>query len=174
MIKKVTILVLAGLVLTGANLLAGPAGKDRDLMKHARFGIHMAEKNLFHGWMLLKFKEEIGLTREQVSQIENMQELFQEATIRKQADIKVDELKLQSYLEKEKLNRKEMEKMIRQIAKLRTELQIDHMNYLLDLKEVLTPDQLAAIESLKKEKRHHLMEKRKSWWKQGRGQGRDR
>ena len=168
MTKKVTIFMLAGLVFTGANLLAVCAGNSRDMMKHARFGIQMAEKNLFHGRMLLAFKDEIGLTPEQVSRIETMQGKFQEATIRQEADIKVEELKLQSYLKKDKVNRKEMEEMIRQIAKLRTNLQIDQMNYLLDLKEALTPEQLAKIETLKKEKRHHMMENMKSRWQQRR------
>jgi Spy/CpxP family protein refolding chaperone len=168
MTKKVTILMLASLVLAGTNLPAKPAGEGRDMMRHARFGIHMAENNLFHGQMLLRFKEEIGLTPEQVSRIEKMQGLFQEAAIRKQADIKVEELKLQSHLKNEKADRKEMEKMIRKIAQMRTDLQIDQMNYLLDLKEVLTAEQLAKIESLKKEKRHHMMEGRKSRWDQRR------
>jgi Spy/CpxP family protein refolding chaperone len=142
------------------NLLAQQGPRGRDLVKHARFGIHMAEKNLFPGSMLLKFKDAIGLTAEQVSQIEKMTDLFQEAAIKKQADIKVKGLKVRSYLREDRVDRKKMEIMIREIARMRTDLQVDHMNYLLDLKELLTPEQIAKIESLKKERIHQRMKKR--------------
>jgi Spy/CpxP family protein refolding chaperone len=161
MTKKVTILIAAVLILISMNLMAERGSRGRDMVKHARFGIHMAEKNLFSGSMLLKFKDEIGLTAEQVSKIEKMTDLFQEAAIRKQADIKVKGLKVRSYLKEEQVDRKKMEIMIREIAKMRTDLQVDHMNYLLDLKDLLTPEQIAKIESIKKESRHKRMEKRK-------------
>jgi len=134
MTKKVTILIAAVLVFVSIRLLAEPGARDRDMVKHARFGIHMAEKNLFPGHMLLKFKDEIGLTAEQVSKIEKMKDLFQEATVKKQADIKVKGLKIRSYLTEEQVDRKKMEIMIREIAKMRTDLQVDHMNYLLDMR----------------------------------------
>jgi len=169
MTKKVTILITAVLFFVSLNLLAQYGARGRDMVKHARFGIHMAEKNLFSGSMLLKFKDEIGLTEEQVSKIEKMSNLFQEAVIRQQADIKVKGLKLRSYLKEEKVDRKKMETMIREIAKMRTDMQVDHMNYLLDLKELLTPEQIEKIESLKKERRHKRMEKRK-YFKEGRGE----
>jgi Spy/CpxP family protein refolding chaperone len=161
MTKKVTILIAAVLILISMNLMAERGSRGRDMVKHARFGIHMAEKNLFSGSMLLKFKDEIGLTAEQVSKIEKMTDLFQEAAIRKQADIKVKGLKVRSYLKEEQVDRKKMEIMIREIAKMRTDLQVDHMNYLLDLKDLLTPEQIAKIESIKKESRHKRMKTRK-------------
>lgn len=161
MTKKVTILIAAVLMLISMNLMAERGSRGRDMVKHARFGIHMAEKNLFPGSMLLKFKDEIGLTAEQVKKIEKMTELFQEAAIRKQADIKVKGLKVRSYLKEEQVDRKKMEIMIREIANMRTDLQVDHMNYLLDLKDLLTPEQIAKIESLKKERIHKRMKKRK-------------
>ena len=160
MTKKVTILIAAVLIFVSMNLLAQHGARGRDMVKHARFGIHMAEKNLFSGSMLLKFKDEIGLTAEQVSKIEKMSDLFQEAVIRKQADIKVKGLKVRSYLKEEHVDRKKMETMIGEIAKMRTDLQVDHMNYLLDLKDLLTPEQIEKIESVKKERRHKRMEKR--------------
>jgi Spy/CpxP family protein refolding chaperone len=160
MTKKVTILIGAVLIFVSMSLLAQHGTRGRDMVKHARFGIHMAEKNLFSGSMLLKFKDEIGLTAEQVGKIEKMSDLFQEAAIRKQADIKIKGLKVRSYLKEEQVDRKQMEKMIREIAKMRTDLQVDHMNYLLDLKDLLTPEQIAKIESLKKERVHKRMKKR--------------
>lgn len=171
MTKKVTILIAAVLILISMNLMAERGSRGRDMVKHARFGIHMAEKNLFSGSMLLKFKDEIGLTEEQVSKIEKMSDLFQEAVIKKQADIKVKGLKVRSYLKEEQVDRKKMEMMIREIAEMRTDLQVDHMNYLLDLKDLLTPEQIGKIESLKKERRHKWMEKRKYFREERRDRG---
>jgi Spy/CpxP family protein refolding chaperone len=167
MTKKVTILIAAVLIFVSMNLMAEHGSRGRDMVKHARFGIYMAERNLFSGSMLLKFKDEIQLTAEQVSKIEKMTDLFQEAAIRKHADIKVKGLKLRSYLKDEQVDRKKMGNMIREIAKMRTDMQVDHMNYLLDLKELLTPEQIAKIESLKKESRHKRM-KRREYFKRGR------
>ena len=163
MTKKLTILTLlaAGLIFISANFTADAAVMSPDMMRHAGFKIRMAEKNLFPGHMLIKFKDEIGLTEDQLSKIEKMQNLFQEAGIRKKADIKVLELKLHSYLKAEQINRKKMEKMIRDIAKMKTDLQVDRLNYLLDLKSLLTPEQIAKIEELKKERRRHWMRQRR-------------
>jgi len=160
MTKKVTILITAVLIFVSVNLLAQHGTRDRDQVRHARYGIHMAEKNLFPGPMLLKFKDEIGLTAEQVNKIEKMADLFHEAAIKKHADIKIKELKVHSYLKEEQVDRKKMEIMIREIAKMKTDMQVDHMNYLLDLKNLLTPEQLAKIESLKKERIHQRMKNR--------------
>jgi Spy/CpxP family protein refolding chaperone len=54
-----------------------------------------------------------------------------------------------------------MEKMIRDIAKLKTDMQIDNMNYLLDVKNVLKPEQITKIEEFKKQRRKDRMNKRK-------------
>ena len=138
------------------------AGRRGDMMKHSRFHIRMAESNLFPGKMLLKFKDEIGLTEKQEQKISKMSEMFQEANIRANADLKIQEMKLKSYIKKDNIDRKKMEKMIRDIAKFKTDMQIDRMNYLLDVRNVLTPEQIKKIEALKKEKRQKWMKKRKA------------
>ena len=91
-----------------------------------------------------------------------MSEMFQEANIRANADLKIQEMKLKSYIKKDNIDRKKMEKMIRDIAKFKTDMQIDRMNYLLDVRNVLTPEQIKKIEALKKEKRQKWMKKRKA------------
>jgi hypothetical protein len=84
MTKKVTILTLiaAGLIFLAANFAAEAAVMSPDMMRHAGFRIRMAERNLFPGYMLVRFKDEIGLTENQVKKIEKMQDLFREAGIR--------------------------------------------------------------------------------------------
>ncbi len=170
MSKKVIILLFAGFVLASFTITLESAPMQRKMMRHAGFGIMMAEKNLFPAKMLLKVKDEIGLTEEQVTKIEKMEEIYQESAIKKHADIKVQELKFHSYLKSDQIDRSKMEKMIRDIAKKRTDLQIDHINYLLDLKNLLTPEQIEKIDALKKERMHKMMrhrDMRKPWRKMG-------
>jgi Spy/CpxP family protein refolding chaperone len=164
MTKKLIILSIAVLMLVSFHVtLSAKTGQRRHhkMMRHARFGIMMAEKNLFPAFALLKHKEEIGLTQEQVTKIEKMQELHQETFIRKQADIKVKELKFNSFMKQDQINRSKMEKMIREIAKMKTDVQISHINYLLDLKNLLTPEQVQKLEEFKRERMHQRMDKRK-------------
>jgi Spy/CpxP family protein refolding chaperone len=164
MTKKLVTLIAAGLMLmaVGFDVKAeAPSAAGRNAMKHARFGIRMAERNLFPAHMLLKFKDEIGLTRDQVNTFEKMREQFMEYAIKQRADLKIKEMKFHSFLKEEKVNRKKMEKMIREIAGMKTDMQISHMNYLLDIKEVLTPEQIQQIEKFKKERRHKRLKERR-------------
>jgi len=111
--------------------------------------------------MLLRFKDEIGLTENQVDKIEKLQEQFTEYGIKQKANLKIKEMKFHSYLKKDKVDRKNMETIIREITTMKTDMQIAHMNYLLDLKELLTPEQLEKIETLRKEKRLERLKERK-------------
>jgi len=159
--KKIIILAIAALMVSSIAFTLEPGPTDHRMMRHAGYRIMMAEKNLLPARMLLKFKDEIGLTDEQVAKIGKMQDAYQEAAIKKQADVKVQELKLNSYLKEDKVDRGKMEKMIRAIAQMRTDSQIDHINYLLDLKDVLTPEQVKKIDELKKDRMHKRMDKRR-------------
>jgi Spy/CpxP family protein refolding chaperone len=163
MTKKLTIILVLGLLLTAGNLFSvpNPQGKGKPgMMKHGRFGIHMAENNLFHARMLLRMKDRIGLTDDQVKKIEKMHDRYMEANIKIKADLQIKELKFKSYLKEDNINRKKMEKMIRDIAQVKTDMQVDHMNYLLDLKTLLTNEQLQKIEEEKKLRRHKMMKER--------------
>jgi Spy/CpxP family protein refolding chaperone len=161
MTKKVTLLIAAVLMIVSGSLALEAAARRPDMIKHARFGIRMAEKNMYPAKMLLRFKDEIGLTGQQVGKIEKMRTLFQEAAIRRKADIKIQQMKLQNYIQKDKIDRKKMEHLIRGVAKMKTDMQIDHMNYLLDVKSVLTADQLKKIDEFKKKRRRQRYKNRR-------------
>ena len=159
MTKKVIVVLAAMMMVLSVGLTLDAAGQ-RGMMRHSGFGLRMAENNLFPCFMLLRFKAEIGLTAEQVTKLETMQETFQETRIRRQADIKVQELKLQTYINDQKVDRKKLEKMIRDVANLKTEMQIDRMNHLLDCKSVLTAEQLLKVDQLREENRRNRMDRR--------------
>jgi len=159
MIKKATIFVMSVLLLVSfTSLLEAKAGNP-GMLKHMRQGVRMAEKNLFPAQILLKLKERINLTKDQVRTIEKMRDAHQESAIRRTADIKVLELKIGSYMEKEKINIGKLEKMLRQVAAMKTDLTVANINYLLDLRDLLTPEQIKKIESVKGEMRRMRMKR---------------
>ena len=124
-----------------------------------KFGLFMAENNLFEARMILRFKSEIGLTPEQEKKIENMMLAHEETAIKREADLKVMELHFAALLKEEKVNRKEMEKMARGIGNYKTDLQIDHLNYLLDIRDILNAEQIQKVENLKKQFGQHMRER---------------
>lgn len=149
MIKKTTIFVMSVLLLVSFSSFVEAKAGNHEMLKHMRHGVRMAEKNLFPAQILLKLKEKINLTKDQVITIEKMRDAHQESAIRRTADIKVLELKIGSYMEKESINRGKLEKMLRQVAAMKTDLTIANINYLLDLRDLLTPEQIKKIESIK-------------------------
>jgi Spy/CpxP family protein refolding chaperone len=143
------------LTLLAILALTMPARESRkpwpNMIPNLKFGLYMAENNLFEARFILHLKSEIGLTGEQEQKIENMMLAHEETAIRRGSDIKVLELKFASLLKSNRIDRREMEKMAREMGKLKTDLQVDHLNYLLDVRGTLTPEQVQKIEKLKKE-----------------------
>lgn len=120
------------------------------LLNSLRFGLHMAENNLFEARFLLHQKDEIGLTAQQEQKIEDLMLAHEESAIRSGSDIKVLELKFAALLEAKRIDRREMERMARAIGGKRTDLQVQHLNYLLDVRDVLTAEQVAKLEKMKR------------------------
>ena len=129
------------------------------MLNSLRFGLYMAENNLFEARFILHLKSEIGLTAQQEQKIENMMLAYEENAIRRGSDIKVLELKFASLLKGNRIDRREMEKMAREIGKLKTDLQVDHLNYLLDVRDTLTPEQIQKLEKMKEKFRGDMREK---------------
>jgi Spy/CpxP family protein refolding chaperone len=150
--NKKTIFFLMLLILLSLTIQAQENKKSWPNMLHnLRFGLYMAENNLFEARFLLRLKSEIGLTGEQEQKIGNMMLAHEETVIRRSSDIKVLELKFASLLKNNRIDRREMEKMAREMGQMKTDLQVDHLNYLLDVRDILTPEQIQKIEKLKKE-----------------------
>jgi len=123
------------------------------MMKNSRgmsYHIKLAEMNLYPSQMILRYKTEIGLTSEQEKRIEKLQMKYREVSIKQNADIKILELKLSSLFKADNISRKLIENKIREIAAKKTNMVIDKFNYLLDLKEILTKEQIAKIDNLRR------------------------
>ena len=135
---------LALLVLFLLATALAPARDGRrlppNLLSGLRFGLHMAEDNLVEARLVLRLKEEIGLSAEQQKKIEDLMLAYEETCIRRGSDIKVLELKFAAMLRGNRIDRRAMEKMAREIGDKRTDLQVGHLNYLLDVRDVLTAE----------------------------------
>jgi hypothetical protein len=145
-------LILVVLVITLTWLAVA---QERGL-ERLKFGLQMAENNLFEARFLLQNREFIGLSAEQQKKVETMMLAYEEKNIRRGSEIKVLELRFATLLKPGAVDRIEMEKMVRQINTQKTELQIDHLNYLLDLRLLLTPEQIGKLEERKKEIRQRF------------------
>lgn len=158
--NKKTIFLLIVVLLLG-TLAPAQAGKRPrpGMLNSLRFGLYMAENNLFEARFILHFKGEIGLSAPQEQKIENLMLAYEESAIRRGSDVKVLELKFASLLKGNRIDRREMEKQAREIGRMKTDLQVGHLNYLLDVRDVLTAEQVQKLEKMK-EKFHGAMRER--------------
>jgi len=141
--KKLLILLVVALM-----VVSGVYGSGY-ISKHMKHGARMAERNLYRGYFLLKMKDELGLSPDQIKKIEKMNLGFQESIIKRMSNTKIMELKLAAYLQGDTIVRKTVEKMIRNIAKQKSDLQVDRIFHLLDIKDTLTPEQLKKVKSIR-------------------------
>ena len=137
------------LIFIAALIVSGVFGSGY-VSKHMRHGFGMLDNNMIRGQMLLRLKAEIGLTPDQVKKIEKMSFDFQESVIRRMADTKILEIKLANYLQGEKINKKNIEKMIKDISAMKADMQIDRVFHFLDIRSILTPEQIKKVNELKK------------------------
>ena len=157
--KKTIFLLIMVLLLTSLS----PARTGRRLqpneLNSLRFGLYMAENNLFEARIILRLKSEIGLSAPQEQKIENLMLAYEESAIRRGSDVKVLELKFASLLRGNRIDRREMEKQAREVGRMKTDLQVGHLNYLLDVRDILTAEQVQKLDKMK-EKFHGSMRER--------------
>ena len=140
-------IILWLLIIFPVFLSSGPL--TREIMKKFITCNFYEQQNLFDGRFVLNFKESIQLSTIQGKQIEKQMILFEESSISRCAEIKIWELHLASYIRSEKIDRNEVEKLIREINKNRTTLSIAYLNYLLDIKSILTAAQIDRLKQIK-------------------------
>jgi len=158
--NKKTVFLLVAILLLGVAAQAQDGKRLRpNMLNNLRFGLYMAENNLFEARFILRLKGEIGLAPQQEQKIEDMMLAYEENAIRRGSDLKVLELKFASLLKGNRIDRREVEKQARQIGAMKTELQVGHLNYLLDVRDTLTAEQVQKLEKLKEKLHSHLMGK---------------
>ncbi len=104
---------------------------------------------LFSPRFVLKNRETLGLTENQVESIESEILRFKKFALKHGALIKINELKLVSILSKDPVDRKWVAQMIRKIGRLKTDSFIRYIHHLFDVKEILTAKQINMLIQLK-------------------------
>ena len=139
----------------------GDRPQKDEAFKRKRHLFFLTDNNLFDGRVLLKMKEKIGLTGKQEERIENLMLGHEAFSIRNSGEIKIKELQFAAYLKAGKTDRKEMEMYIREISQAKTNLIVHYMNYLLDVRDVLTPQQLETLKQMKEQEKNAIRQREK-------------
>lgn len=155
--NKRTGLIISGLLLFIVPIyfsLSGhpfPFGTDEREMNHRHMEIisNLVDCGLYDGRIILSVKDKIGLTAAQEEKIENLMLDYEAFSIRNSGEIKIKELRFASYLKSGEMDRKEVAKHIREISNEKTDMIVRHLNHVLDLKEILTPDQRRKMAELR-------------------------
>jgi Spy/CpxP family protein refolding chaperone len=103
--------------------------------------------------LLLRNREKIGLSEEQVKRLEQLRSDFEKETIRNEADIRVAEIDLNNFLQAPSPDLAKIEAKIRDIERLRADLRIARIRAIQKAKTLLSADQRKKLEELTSEQR---------------------
>ncbi len=106
--------------------------------------------SIYRGKYLLNQKEKLNLSEGQINKINNLILDYLEKSIKKQSQIKIQELRFLYLMKRDKVDREELKKIIRNISNLKTDYIIMYFNYLLNCKNVLKQKQIDILINLSK------------------------
>jgi Spy/CpxP family protein refolding chaperone len=98
--------------------------------------------------LMLRWKDQLGLTPEQVSAIQTLEENFQRGAITRTAEIQLTTLDLQDLHRQHPLDLTKVEAQLRKIALLHVDQHMADIKLHHATKAVLTPDQQTALKQL--------------------------
>lgn len=133
----------------------GMASRLRGLGSHMREGSgHQegrGERPLIT--IMLQRRDELGLAPEQVRALESLRSDFQREAIRKEADIRVAEMDLESLLQADSVEMGKVEAKVREIERFRADLRLARLGVIEKGKAQLTSDQRVKLKKLLTEPR---------------------
>ena len=118
-------------------------------------------------WKNPGFAAEIGLTPEQSSEIEKIFVRSRTRLLDLRADLEKKQLGLQESMEDRSADRKAVEKKIEAVENARMELQKTRALMILDMKQVLKPEQWERLRQKQQEKRERMQEQRRMFREEG-------
>jgi len=110
---------------------------------------------------------EIGLTPEQSSEIEKIFVRSRTRLIDLRADLEKKQLALQGSMEDKAADRKAVEKNIEAVENARAELQKTRALMILDMKQILKPEQWERLMQKQQERRERMQEQRRMFREEG-------
>ena len=106
-----------------------------------RFGARESAENRPAISQMLSYKEQLGLSPEQVKKLEQLRDNFQRQSIRNEADARIVELDIAALLDSPTVDVAKVEAKIREAEKLRADLRIARIRAMEQAKAVLTAEQ---------------------------------
>jgi len=98
--------------------------------------------------LMLRHKDELGLSADQVQSLERLRADFQREAIRRDADLRIAEMDLTTLLEREPVDLGKVEAKLREIERLRADLRLARIRAIEQGKAQLTPEQRTKLRSL--------------------------
>jgi Spy/CpxP family protein refolding chaperone len=106
-----------------------------------RFGARDAREDRAVITQILRHKDYLALSPEQVKKLEQLRDNFQRRSIRNEADARILELDIAALLDNPAVDVAKVETKIREVEKLRADLRIARVRAIEQAKAVLTPEQ---------------------------------
>jgi hypothetical protein len=98
--------------------------------------------------LMLRNREKLGLSDDQVRRMEQLRTDFEKESIRKEADLRVAEMDLEALLDAPSVEMGKAEAKVREIEKTRADLRIARIRTIEKAKELLTPDQRKKLREI--------------------------
>ena len=98
--------------------------------------------------LMLRYKDELGLSADQVQSLERLRADFQREAIRRDADLRIAQMDLTTLLEREPVDLGQVEAKLREIERLRGDLRLARIRAIEQGKSQLTAEQRAKLRTL--------------------------
>ncbi|MBI2152763.1 MAG: periplasmic heavy metal sensor [Candidatus Rokubacteria bacterium] len=104
--------------------------------------------------LMLRLKDELGLSPDQVQSLERLRADFQREAIRRDADLRIAEMDLAALLEKDPVDLGQVDAKLREVERLRVDLRLARIRAIEQGKAQLTPEQRAKLRTVLAEPEH--------------------
>jgi hypothetical protein len=98
--------------------------------------------------MILSNREKLGLSADQVRQLERLRSDYEKESIRKDADLRIADMDLEALLESPTVDMSKVEAKVREIEKLRADLRLARIRAVEKGKEQLSAEQRQKLQEL--------------------------
>lgn len=156
-IACLTIMVLAFAIASAQGMRRPACDNKGPMMGIGGFhkGDMVKHRNPYH--MLKVHADEIGLTDDQLKFLEKKSIDTEKATIKLKSKIDTLRVDMRAEMDQDKPNRTVVFKLLDEMNSLQGELKKTRISYLLDIKDILTPDQQSKARELREKKRGDMM-----------------
>jgi Spy/CpxP family protein refolding chaperone len=149
-----------------AQMGPGPGGSPHSGPKRGSSFAHEA-------FSVESFKEKLDLTDEQVEKFSKIRSDYLKESIKKRAEIKVAGVELFELFDQKKIDQAQIEKKLRQIEALKTDIALFRIKMLFKTQAFLNEDQFEKLKTMTKRMiGHRMMKGKRGMMGSGMGQGR--